>query len=172
MTQPDIGTLLAACGQDMGALEQLYRLLKRELFAFTYSILQDPALAEDCVQETFVRLPGAAARLRDPRAGKSFIFSIARFAALELRRRQAAGEPPLTGEPAAPGDFTRGVEAAMLLGVLGEEERQILVLHAVNGWTFREIAALLDRPASTVKSAYARAKVRMEKEWRKHDDSL
>lgn len=171
MAQPDIGTLLAACGQDMEALEQLYRLLKRDVFAFAYSILRDLPLAEDCVQETFVRLPGAAARLRDPRAGRSFIFSVARYTALEMLRRQE-GTPVPADEPTQSGDFTRGVEAAMLLGVLEEQERQILVLHVVNGWTFREIAVLLGRPASTVKSAYARAKTRMEKEWRKAFDTV
>lgn len=67
--------------------------------------------------------------------------------------------------PDGSGDFTRTVEAAELLGILDEQERQILVLHVYSGWTFREIAALLDRPASTVKSCFARARTRMQKEW-------
>ena len=68
------------------------------------------------------------------------------------------------------GDFTRTVEAAQILLRLDEPERQILVLHIYCGWTFRQIAALLDRPASTVKSCYARAKARVRQEWRNAND--
>ena len=62
------------------------------------------------------------------------------------------------------------MEAAQILLRLDEPERQILVLHIYCGWTFRQIAALLDRPASTVKSCYARAKARVRQEWRNAND--
>lgn len=93
----EIERLLLACPGDMGALEQLYRLMKRDIFAFAYSLLGDVPLAEDCVQETFARLPRAAARLRNPGSGKAFVFAVARHAAMELRakpaRRRAARRP-------------------------------------------------------------------------------
>ena len=79
----EIERLLLACPGDMGALEQLYRLMKRDIFAFAYSLLGDVPLAEDCVQETFARLPRAAARLRNPGSGKAFVFAVARHAAME-----------------------------------------------------------------------------------------
>lgn len=68
------------------------------------------------MQETFVRLPGAAARLRKPGSGKSFVFSIARYTAMELLRKRgaAAPEPPPAEMPDGSGDFTRTVEAAEL----------------------------------------------------------
>lgn len=174
MTGTQIDGLIHSCAQDMEALEQLYRLLKRDVFAFAYSILRDVPLAEDCLQETFVRLPAAAARLRKPGSGKAFVFSIARYAAMELLRKRGAvaGEPQPEEMPNGEGDFTRAVEAAALLGILDEQERQILVLHVYSGWTFREIAALLDRPVSTVKSSYARARALIQKEWRKAYDTV
>lgn len=174
MADAQIDRLIQACAQDMEALEQLYRLLKRDIFAFAYSILRDVPLAEDCVQETFVRLPEAAARLRKQGSGKAFVFSIARYAAMELLRKRgaAAGEPQSEETPDGDGDFTRSVEAAALLGILDGQERQILVLHVYSGWTFREIAALLDRPVSTVKSCYARARILIQKEWRKAYDTV
>ena len=147
----EIERLLLACPGDMGALEQLYRLMKRDIFAFAYSLLGDVPLAEDCVQETFARLPRAAARLRNPGSGKAF-------------------KNPPADLPDDAGDFTRTVEAAQILLRLDEPERQILVLHIYCGWTFRQIAALLDRPASTVKSCYARAKARVRQEWRNAND--
>ena len=48
--------------------------------------------------------------------------------------------------------------ALLSLGLaLGEEERQIVLLHAVTGLKHREIAALLELPLSTVLSKYHRA---------------
>ena len=86
-----------------------------------------------------------------------------------LRKNPPAAEPP-ADLPDDAGDFTRTVEAAQILLRLDEPERQILVLHIYCGWTFRQIAALLDRPASTVKSCYARAKARVRQEWRNAND--
>lgn len=174
MAAAEIDGLIQACAENMEALEQIYHLLKRDIFAFAYSILRDVPLAEDCVQETFVRLPAAAARLRKPGSGKAFIFSIARYAAMELLRKRGAvaGELQPEEAPDRDEDFTRAVEAAALLDILDGQERQILVLHVYSGWTFREIAALLDRPVSTVKSCYARARALIQREWRNTYDTV
>ena len=141
-----------------------------EMITFAYSLLGDVPLAEDCVQETFARLPRAAARLRNPGSGKAFVFAVARHAAMELLRKNPPAAEPPADLPDDAGDFTRTVEAAQILLRLDEPERQILVLHIYCGWTFRQIAALLDRPASTVKSCYARAKARVRQEWRNAND--
>ena len=44
-----------------------------------------------------------------------------------------------------------------LLGILSDEERQIVVLHAMTGFKHREIAQLLDLRLPTVLSKYNRA---------------
>ena len=55
-------------------------------------------------------------------------------------------------------------ESALLqhaLAVIGEEERRIVMLHAVTGMKHREIAALLEMPLATVLSKYHRALKKM-----------
>ena len=47
------------------------------------------------------------------------------------------------------------------LASLGEEERRIVLLHAVTGMKHREIAALLELPLPTVLSKYHRALKKM-----------
>ena len=47
------------------------------------------------------------------------------------------------------------------LAALGEEERRIVLLHAVAGMKHREIAALLELPLATVLSKYHRALKKM-----------
>ena len=54
----------------------------------------------------------------------------------------------------------RSDEAMVLrqaIRVLSTEEREIVLLHAVSGLKHREIAAMLERPLSTVLSKYHRA---------------
>ena len=57
------------------------------------------------------------------------------------------------------------------LAVLGEEERRLVLLHAVTGLKHREIAGLLEMPLSTVLSKYHRALKKM-RVYLKGDDAL
>ena len=63
--------------------------------------------------------------------------------------RLAADNPLVTSED-------RHVLQAALSG-LSDEERQVVILHAVTGWKHREIAQLLEIPLATVLSKYRRA---------------
>ena len=47
------------------------------------------------------------------------------------------------------------------LAAIGEEERRIVLLHAITGMKHREIAALLELPLATVLSKYHRALKKM-----------
>ena len=47
--------------------------------------------------------------------------------------------------------------------VLGDQERQILILHAVTGLKHREIAEMLGMPLATVLSKYARSLKKLKK---------
>ena len=49
------------------------------------------------------------------------------------------------------------------LGVLGEQERQIVLLHAVSGLKHREIAQLMELPLATVLSKYHRGLKKLKK---------
>ena len=48
------------------------------------------------------------------------------------------------------------------LTALADDERQIVLLHAVTGWKHREIAGLLELPLSTVLSKYRRALLKLK----------
>lgn len=92
----------------------------------------------------------------------AWLLTIARNLALSrLRRgvrRVELGEEEWNAIPAqAPGisHEDRQLLQQALAG-LGEEERQIVLLHAVAGLKHREIARLLEKPLSTVLSKYYR----------------
>lgn len=75
--------------------------------------------------------------------------------------------------PELPADTS--AEARMLLEAclkqLAEEEREIVLLHAVSGFKYREIAAFLSIPLPTVLSKYHRAIKKMQAYTRKESES-
>jgi len=62
-----------------------------------------------------------------------------------------------TGEPTAPSPEAR-VEVQALLGQLTEDDREIILLHAWEGFSHEEIAAMMAMKPATVRSRYARAR--------------
>ena len=56
-----------------------------------------------------------------------------------------------------------------MLSALGDEERQIVTLHALTGLRHREIAALLGLPLPTVLSKYSRALKKLQLAWKEAD---
>ena len=56
-----------------------------------------------------------------------------------------------------------------LLSALGDEERQIVTLHALTGLKHREIAELLGLPLATVLSKYSRALKKLQLAWKEAD---
>jgi RNA polymerase sigma-70 factor (ECF subfamily) len=102
----DEAALLArvAAGDRGRPLEELYRRYEARLYGLGLRLLGDQGLAEELVQETFVRL-WQQARRYDPVRGSvgSFLFAIARRLAVDLWRRPSSRpfEPEPQDEPAS-----------------------------------------------------------------------
>ena len=62
-----------------------------------------------------------------------------------------------TAEEAAPETVTRRAELSEALGTLSPEERQIVLLSVLEGYTMREIASMLEMPQGTVSSKLSRS---------------
>lgn len=163
MTQQDkdnsVNELIMSCSTSKESLSKLYVMFKDSVFAVAFSITADYHLAEDCVIETFVRLPQVKHFSADKGNGKGFILTIARNVALELRRRynkeisneiiQNYGEAEKTVEDS--------IYINQLLKNLNDKQRQTVVLRFCADLTFREIAKIMKCPETTVKSRYKRA---------------
>src|SRR4051794_33042602 len=84
--------LLATAGTgDESALDELYDSFAKRLYGFGMRLLSDPGLAEELVQETFVRIWKQGAKF-DPDKGnaRTFIFTIAHNIAIDLHRRPSS----------------------------------------------------------------------------------
>ena len=155
--------LLPRVGQgDTSALEALYVQTERAVYALALSILRDPEKAQDVTQEVYLKVR-AAAHLYVPQ-GKplAWLFTITKNLCRDVQRtRGRTDQAPEGLEDVARfsyvSDPTDRLVLEAALKALGDEERQVVLLHAVSGLKHREIAQDLGLPLSTVLSRYNRA---------------
>lgn len=161
--------LLPLVGQgDSEAFEVLYRSTEKAVYALALSILRNPHDAEDIVQETYLKVR-AAAHLYVPQ-GKplAWLFTITKNLCRDLLRGQSRTEAAPDGAEddlrfSYVSDPTDQLVLEAALKALGEEERQVVLLHAASGLKHREIARNLGLPLSTVLSRYSRALKKLQR---------
>ena len=170
-TRTEEDALLVRVGQgDREALETLYRLTSRAVYGCLLSIVKNPHDAEELMQDTYLQLVSSAGSYRSQGKPRGFILAVARNLGLlrlrEERRFPAAGEEETETLPVAGNEAGRAEDRLVLecaMRVLGDEERQVVMLHAVAGLKHRETAALMGLPLSTVLSRYHRALSKLQK---------
>lgn len=151
-----------------GALGVVYRHYGAATWSVAFAVLGDQSLADDTVQETFVRAWRAAPRFDPSRPLEPWLFSIARRAAVDVYRREMR---PTRGDHAPERDVAVGdvgVETAWqrwevqrALAELSEAERELVLLTHLYGYTQRQVAEHLGIPVGTVKSRARRARRRL-----------
>jgi RNA polymerase sigma-70 factor (ECF subfamily) len=154
---------------DMAAFEEFYRLTERTVYAFVLSTLKNHDDALDVVQDTYLKIR-AAAHLYQP-MGKpmAWVFTIARNLAIsKIRSKQKNDSLTLTDlENDLNFSYVSDQEDRLVLQtalkILNKEETQIILLHAISGFTHREIAKSLEMNLSTVLSKYHRGLKKLKK---------
>lgn len=152
---------------DRDAFEKLYLATDRAVYALLLSLLKNPQEAEDAMQDTYVRIREVAHCYRPQGKPLAWIFTVAKNIA-RMRLRQ--GERAVPVDPAEWRDEVATAESdpddrltlQTALAVLGEDERQVVLLHAA-GYKQREIATALGLPLSTVLSKHRRALAKMRR---------
>ena len=147
-------------GGDLAEAEygEFVRRYSPALFRYCFGRLRDRQLAEDAIQEAFLRVyRGLDDNVPDEPA--PWLFAVARRCCLEMQRQRRAtvslSEAP---EVAAPEDaLDAGEELDALLDKLGDDEKALVYLKHVSGLRCAEIAGIVDRPIGTVTAALSRA---------------
>ena len=157
---------------DPDAVRSVYRSHGRLVYAVAYKVLGDRGLAEEAVQQTFVKAWRAAQSFDESRDFGPWLAAIARRVAIDLYRREAVrAADPIESVPAdAPGLVAapESVEAAydvwevrQAVGQLPPEEQEVVRLQHLEGFTHAQIAERLGIAAGTVKSRSFRAHKRL-----------
>ena len=169
--------LIAVAAGEQEALAQLYHRTRAAVYALALSVLKNTHDAQDVTQDTFVRVWDSAPQHRPQGSPMAWILTITRnLARMKLRRDAKHVDLDEEQWQAIPADLP-GVtpeDRHLLqeaLSILTEEERRVVMLHAVSGLKHREIAALLELPLATTLSKYHRALKKL-RVFMKGDDTL
>jgi RNA polymerase sigma-70 factor (ECF subfamily) len=159
-----VGLIAAVAKADEVAFERLYAATRAKLYGVVFRILRRQDLAEDVLQEAYVRIWNNAARFDAGIASPiTWMVSIARNRAIDVVRKRA--DASLEEEPGAmdvasdsPDPLARREmteELKRLLECVGrlEPDRQKLVLLAYyNGWSREQLGEKFAAPVNTIKT--------------------
>jgi RNA polymerase sigma-70 factor (ECF subfamily) len=153
---------------DSRAFERLYREHVGRVYGLCLRMTREPALAEDCTQETFINAWRALAQFETRSALSTWLHRIAVNVTLAKRRRNSRHEPAVDSniegqETRTESEWTletpvevEEIEAA--IGSLPEGARDALVLHALYGYSHTEAAQMLGVAEGTCKAQLHRAR--------------
>lgn len=144
---------------DRDALEKLYRATSSGVYAYALSILKNRHDAEDVLQDCYVTVFRCAGQYRSQDTPMAWIMTITRNLCYKLLQRQQryTSLDPAEDFGSANMDADDRLMLQRCMKVLTDEERKIVVLHAVAGCSHREIGKHLNLKTSTVLSKYHRA---------------
>lgn len=167
--QIDPGIVRRAARGDAKAHEIIYRAYSTPVYSVCLRFTRIPAQAEDLTQETFMEVIRSIGGFRGDAPLGAWIRQVAVSKALMFLRSawvkrgqsleddwedSASGS---SGMPGTPAQAEQAIDLDAALGVLPDVSRAVVWLHDVEGYTHKEIAALLGKTESFSKSALSRA---------------
>jgi RNA polymerase sigma-70 factor (ECF subfamily) len=176
LVDDDVRLMLAFRNGDERAFDALFERWAGRVLRFVERMVREPGVAEDLVQETFLRLWRARERYQPEARFSTWLFTIAGNAARnELRRpfrgaahdsldeegervklELAADDPPSDELVDA---RRAGLSMDAALAALPERQREALWLRAVEGLSYAEVAQALETSEQSVKALIHRARV-------------
>jgi len=153
---------------DEFAFVGIYNRYKAGVYAFCFKMLLDAEMAQDVMQDTFLRVYENRSRLLKTSSFKSWLFTIARNQCLNTLRkssREIGLEPeaqvaiPTTDTPVARMEKSEQIQfVSEFLESLQPEYREVLILREYQNLSYEEIAAVTRSTLSAVKSRLFKAR--------------
>lgn len=164
-----------ATNGDTTAFGELYSLFAAEMYRYALYSLGSREAAQDAVQETALEAFKSIVKLKNEDVAKAWFFGILYNVCKRFQREKyRTDSTPLEfceelSSADTSDDILTSLEIIRLINTLGEQEREIVLLSAVCGYSGKEITVITGIPHGTVRSKLSRAlaKLREEMEGRK-----
>lgn len=162
---------LAAAG-DREAFKHIVDSNKQRMFTVARSVLNEPGLAEDAVQEAFIKAYRALADFKGQSRLSTWLHRITYLAAIDLQRQRTRHLRLVDGEYEEEASLDTNSRSHSESGVEGEQlrshidqaisclsafEQTVFTLRHLQNFKLREIAVVVDRSEGTVKNILFRA---------------
>lgn len=151
MVRPNVIYVKGVRAMNKALIYSWYEQYKNGVFRYALSILKDPHMAEDVLQETFLKLLMGKG-YPDPGREQAWIYKVARNLCLDYLRK-------MKKEQAEQIASSQESEYAYieLIAPLPQKEQEIVTLKIVGGLTHKEIAAVLNITEKAAQKRYERA---------------
>lgn|SRR5690606_25023155 len=139
----------------------VWDLYTQDIKHFILSKVKDAIVADDLLQETFIKVHVKLDTLKDDRKLKPWVFSIARYTVMDYFRQNNLSYPIEENdiiEEHTNSDHTREDCLHGIIKSLPKKYRDPLILADIQGLKQAQISEQLDLPLSTVKSQIQRAR--------------
>ena len=189
---PDETLMLRYQQGDRSAFAVLVRRHQSPLFNFALRQVRVPQVAEDVVQETFVRVVQNARDFKHEARFTTWVYTITRNLCIDHLRKRALrkhpsldesrgeeGEGPTLGEQTADPRASVEREAtgtelkeriARAVDKLPDDQREVFLMREVVNLPFKEIAEITNVPENTVKSRMRYALERLQEALAEYED--
>jgi len=148
--------------------ETIVRTLANDLFRYAYWLCNDRSIADDLVQETFLRAWKSIDKLNDQQAVKSWLFTIVRrenarrferkqFDLVDIENTSVADE--------SIADYDKLIQQKQLHNAIKEldsDYKDPLLMQTIGGFKTEEIALILGMNLNTVNTRLFRAKKQLK----------
>lgn len=146
--------------------EELYNAYYDELIGWCSAMTQDRLLAEDLVQEAFLRALMNAQLIQNlqPKQQKAWLYRTVKNLYVDKIRRTAF--ETITGtaseETGKPEEYTE-IDNKQLIDTLPDEEKILFIMRYMQGYNSTELGALFNLPPGTVRSRLSSARQKLKK---------
>ena len=162
------------CGDEI-AFSSLFESCKKGVFSFIYTFVNDYQIAEDLLQETFIKLKQSAYLYKPDTNASAYLLQIAKNTAIDYLRKEKQNVNLELNEktPAKSEDITEKLYLHKIINdTLPQGERQILILHLEYGYKMREIAKILNIPLGTALWKYNKSLKALKKAIENQDENF
>jgi len=158
---------------DSPSFAELVRRYRRAAYSVALSSTASHEDAQDVAQESFLVALERIEECRNPDRFAGWFLTIVRNRGRNLTRREHVrrSEPIPFGLPSMEAGPELNLERTALrerleaaMAVLSQVQREVLLLHDLEGWKHREIADRLGLPSGTVRSHLHHARKRLRRE--------
>ena len=141
------------------ALSSLYNDTKVAIYGYILSILKNKTLAEEAIQDTYIKIWENSYLYKSNKKPLAWIFTIAKNISL-MKIRKEKNHTDIDDLKEILSSSKTNIDDKLFLSYLfsnvSDEERNIVILHVVSGFKHTEISKMLDLPLGTVLSKYKR----------------
>lgn len=169
--QADAAQARRAAQGDREAFQEIVQAHKQRMFTVARSVIRDAVLAEDIVQEAFIKAYRALPEFRGDSKLSTWLYRITYLTAIDMQRQQtrhlqlanalqrSAPDEPVASEHGEASMRTSQLrrEIDLALTNLSPFEQTVFSLRHLQNFKLKEIAVVVDRSEGTVKNILFRA---------------